>query len=56
MHSALTVILVKYYTIANSIQKGIDKMISIIKDKCNTETNEEFLSLLLVLSMRLISS
>lgn len=42
MHSALTVILVKYYTITNPTQKGLDKMISIIQDKDRIETDEEF--------------
>lgn len=42
MHSTLTVKLFKYYTIANPTQKGLDKMISIIKDKSAIETDEEF--------------
>ena len=41
MHSALTVILVKYYTTANSTQKGLDKIISIIQDKNSIEETDE---------------
>lgn len=41
MHSALTVKLVKYYTIANPTQKGLDKMISIIQDKNSIEETDE---------------
>lgn len=42
MHSALIVILFKYYIIANPTQKGLDKMISIIQDKNHIESDEEF--------------